>query len=686
MRMNRLPTVLALLSILPVQVRAEHNALLPRPQKIQYGAGQLPLHGLGIQFASLPSSEDRFSATELSRLMAERTGHQLPIWEDRGHGPAIVLKRTGAVDPLPMPDERPGPESRESYHLKVSSSGVEIRADSSAGVFYGVQTLRQLVEGEGDRAVLPEVEIHDWSSLVYRGPMIDMSHGALSTEEEVKRQLDFLARWKNNQYYFYNEASIELDGYPLLNPEGRFTKDQVRRIIAYGRERHIDVIPCLELYGHLHDLFRIEKYSDLGALPHGGEFNPANSKVLELLTDWADQFARLFPSPFVHIGFDETWQIEMAAKKHATGATPTKLFLQQFKGVAGLFEKHGKRVMAWGDIMVKYPGIVSELPAGTIAVPWYYEASPDPEYKKWVVPLVEKGIPHIVASGVHFWNEIAPDYDTSFENIDTFLAAGRKSKALGLINTVWTDDAQNLIRTSWPGIAYGAAAPWQSTPMVRTDFFSDYARVMFSAAVAPEVAAALDRLNRAEISIQKVFGQESMLMMWSDPFSPPTMKAATEHRDDLRQARLQAEDAAEHFYRAQSLGGDPTTLKSLLLASRLIDYAGLKFLNAVEIADRWKEIGPHPDRDQFWRELESEVSYQSHSRLVDQMDGITELRELYRNAWLAEYTPYRLASALRRWDAEYEFWRHLQARFQAFGNTYHEGDTLPSLDAFVKGQ
>src|SRR5262249_15764221 len=169
--------------------------------------------------------------------------------------------------------------------------------------------------------------------------------GALPTEEEIKRQIDFLASWKANQYYFYSEASIELEGYPLLSSKGRFTKDQVRRIIAYGRERHIDVIPCVELYGHLHDLFRVEKYADLAALPHGGEFNPRNPKVMELLSDWAGQLVQLFPSPFVHIGFDETWQIEMAAKKEG-GHTPATQFIQQLNSVAALFQRQGRRVMA----------------------------------------------------------------------------------------------------------------------------------------------------------------------------------------------------------------------------------------------------------------------------------------------------------------------------------------------------
>src|SRR5205809_607797 len=114
---------------------------------------------------------------------------------------------------------------------------------------------------------------------------------------------------------------------------GCFTREQVGRIIAYGRARHIDVIPCLELYGHLHDLFRVERYSDLATIPNGGEFNPANPRVLALLTDWINQFASLFPSPFVHVGFDETWEIETAAKHQGTGTGPAKLYIRQLENV-----------------------------------------------------------------------------------------------------------------------------------------------------------------------------------------------------------------------------------------------------------------------------------------------------------------------------------------------------------------
>jgi len=675
-----------LILILPAACAAEHNPLLPRPQEIHYGTGELALRGLSICIASTPGAEDRFAARELSDALSVRVEGSIPIQEGGGCEHGILLERTGGVDALPVPGEHPGPDSREAYSLKVTADRATARARSSAGLYYAVQTLEQLAEGTGAQGVLPVVEVKDWPSLAYRGVMVDMSHGALPTEKEVERQLDFLARWKNNQYYFYNEASIELTGFHLINPEGRFTKDEVRRIIAYGRERHIDVVPCLELFGHLHDLFRVEKYSDLSDLPHGTEFDPRNPKVMALLSDWVNQIVQLFPSPFVHIGFDETFQIEIAAHEHGTAAQPAELFVQQLTNVDRLFTQRGKTVMAWGDIMVKYPAIVSQLPAGLIAVAWEYDPGPESHYQHWLAPLAAGHIPNMIASGVTCWNQVMPDFTRSFDNIDTFLASGRKSGTMGLINTVWTDDAQNLLRTAWPGMAYGAAAAWQSAPMDHQAFFPDYARLMYAPAVAPEVAAALKALNESQLDLQKVLGDESMLAFWTDPFSPAILKRATEHLADLRATRLAAEEAEEHLDEALSRGGDPLTLESLWFGSQLLDYAGQKFQTAPELVALWRRLGPRrPKDDLWWNEWESQVTYRDHSRLYDLMDAITGLRSQYRSEWLAEYTSYRLGTALGEWDAEYQYWRNLRERLRQFSESSHEGDPLPTLEDFAEG-
>ena len=673
--------VLLMLLPLALPVAAEHSALLPSPQEVSYGTGQLSLTGLSIQLPPDAASEDRFAARQLSACLSSRAGFQVPVATAAVTGRTILLSRTGPVAALAVPDEQPGPDSRESFSIKLATQGGEIRASSSAGLFYGVQTVCQMVEGDEPR--LPEAEVRDWPSMAYRGTMVDLSEGQLPAEDEIKRQIDFLSRWKENQYYFYSETSIELEGYPLLNPGGRYTKSQIRSIIAYGRERHVDVIPCLELYGHLHDLFRLEKYSDLADFPHGGEFNPANLAVKKLLSNWIDQFSELFPSPFVHIGFDETWEIQKTAEQQGKGTTPTKLFIEQLNNVAQGFTRHGKRVMAWADIMVKYPEIVSQLPPGIIAVAWYYDPYEDKEYKHWLVPLVEHRVPHIVAPGVNSWSEIVPDYERSFENIDTFLAAGHKSHALGFMNTIWTDDSQMLMRQSWPGMAYGAAAAWQSKPVNRKQFFSDYAHLIYPGIVAQQVSSALESLAASELRLQKALGQDTMSGLWDLPFTTSTLERCTQHREDLKESRLLAESAQEDLYRAIDAGGDLTTLNSLLFGSRLLDYAGMKFLYAVETADRWHTLGAHPSRDVLRDEFVSQLVAQQHGRLPDLMDTVTELRPLYREAWLAEYTPYRMGSALGRWDAEYEYWRRLQTRLEKFAENYRPEQNLPSLESLM---
>jgi len=219
----------------------------------------------------------------------------------------------------------------------------------------------------------------------------------------MKRHIDFLARWKNNQYYLYSEASIALEGYPILSPDAQFSQDEVRRIVAYARERHIDVVPCMELYGHLHDLFRVERYADLAILPHGIEFDPRNPQVAALLGNWVEQLTDLFPSPFFHIGFDETREAPVvAATDKVTAAT---LYLEQFRLVSGLMQRHGKTMLVWSDMFARYPDLIPQIPSGTIVVPWGYDRT---VYEPYWKPFENSPLPRFIATGVSIWTRLRP--------------------------------------------------------------------------------------------------------------------------------------------------------------------------------------------------------------------------------------------------------------------------------------
>ncbi|HVP48143.1 MAG TPA: beta-N-acetylhexosaminidase [Bryobacteraceae bacterium] len=663
---------------------AGHNRLLPQPQQIRYGEGRFALKGVTISFGSTPLTEDLFAADELAKALSDLTGVPVPVMSGRAAGRTITLYRTGAADPLPGADDRPGPDSRESYAIRITPSHAEIRSPSSAGLYYAVQTLRQLVEQRAGETFLPEVEVRDWPALAYRGFMMDMSHGPLPTEDEIKRQIDFLARWKANQYYFYNEANIELRGYSLLNPGARYSQQQIRRIVDYARARHVDVVPCLELYGHLHDLFRVERYADLGAFPHGGEINPRNPKTQALLHDWVEQLSALFPSPWFHVGMDEPWELEKAGSQAAGGVEPGKLYMEQLKSITALVRQFGKRPMFWADVIngarifVRYPELLSQLPKDVIAVPWHYDVEAD--FSPLVAPFAREKVQQVFAPGIWCWDEISPDFLRSFQNIDGFLADARKYGTMGMINTGWTDASQVLYRTALPAMAYGAAAAWQQTPLDREQFFADYAAAFYSAPVAAEIAPALESLAKAQQLAEKVLGSETIFRLWDDPLTPARLNRLAGNRDSLREIRLLAEEALERLDRAQALKEDTYSLPSLIVAARILDYAGMKYIYAQEMAGYFKTLGNHPNHDDVYFYLAWESSARNHGRIMDLMDEISDLRGVYRSAWLAEYTDHRLRSVLGRWEAEYEYWRRFQTRLWDLIHKFKDGDTLPDLE------
>ncbi len=677
--------------IVPVTLTAAHRPLLPVPQQVQYGSGKLPLRGLTIGFGSTPSPEDEFAAKELSLDLSRRTGTAVPVAPTRPSSPAILLVRTGAVDALPGLDERAGPDSREAYEIRIDAQSAEVRAKSSAGLFYGVLTLRQLVEGDSGDAFFPTVSIHDWPALAYRGFMMDVSHGALPTVEEIKRQIDFLAHWKVNQYYLYSEAQIHLRGYGLVNPDDRYSQDEIRQVIAYARERHVDVIPWPNFYGHMHEIFRVERYAHLALFPHGEEINPLNPQAEALVEDWIRQLAALFPSPWFNIGFDEQWELSRAKLYLGPSVKPEELYINQLKRDAALLHELGKRPMFLANPcggsgeFSKYPELVSELPKYIVAAPWRFypafEAAPD--YSPCVAPFARAHIATFVVPGIWCWDNIAPDFIRSFQNIDGFALVARQYGSLGLINSGWDDYAYALYRAALPGMAYGAVAAWQSKPVDRERFFPDYAAQTYPAKAAADVATGLEKLSAAEYlaldALDVGDATDTYDRLWDDPLTPARLQSAEANRDKLRKMRLLAEDAQEQFQRALAVTHDTYSLPSLLLDARLLDYAGMRYIYAAEIDGFFETLGEKPRRPDVHALLIREIWQVDHGRMADLMKGITSLREQYRAAWQQEYTDYALGVTLGRFDGELQYWRQFTERVWDVANTFKDGDTLPTL-------
>jgi len=657
---------------------AEHRALLPRVQQVAYAEGNLPLKGLGIRFAMKPNAQDQFAAEQLANGLSAVLRENVSVQ----HGKGLTLERTSEGPDVPVDNESAGPNSRESYSITITAKGVDIKARTSVGLFYGVQTLLQMVEGEGSSAVLPEATVQDWPALAYRAFMMDFSHGQLLKVSEIERQLDLLARYKANQYFFYSEMNIEWDGYSIINPGGRYTQAEVRQVIAYARQRHIDVVPCMELFGHMHDLFRTEMFSDIGLPLYGEEFDQRNPKALKVVDDLFDQASKLFPSPWIHVGFDEPWSLGKIGM--TPGRDPYDTFIGVLQHLTDRGREHGKRVMYWADInngastLSNRPDLIKRLPAGAIAAPWAYD--PFPDYTQFVKPLATNGIATMVTPAIWNWNEVFPDYHRSFFNINGLVEAGKKEHTLGVLNTGWTDCSQTLYRQSLAGLAFGAVAGWQTDPVNTNTFFNEYTAIEYPPAAAPEVAMALEQLSTVEEMFEDILGGATQHAFWKDPLEPSRLKRFEKRQADLHKARLLAEEAQEHVNSAMRLAPKDTTLNSLMMAARLFDYLGMKCLYAVEWDGYFKLLQKNPDPKLVTLYIGIQINAQYHSMMSDLMDTITDLREPYRQAWLDENTPYRLDAALVKWDAESRFWHDTWERVEHLLRTRKAGEPFPSIE------
>jgi hypothetical protein len=215
--------------------------------------------------------------------------------------------------------------------------------------------------------------------------------------------------------------------------------------------------------------------------------------------------------------------------------------------------------------------------------------------------------------------------------------------------------------------------------MQQKAFFADYARSQYPADIASDFAAALTSLNEAERDLHAAVGEETTREFWRDPFTTSSLNALKGKQDNLHRARLEAEDALAHFYAIQQAAPQTPHLDTFVFGAQAIDLAGMKFILAGEIVSAWQSLPPHPTRQQFLEAVGVGVSNDTHSRMMDMMDGVTGTRELYRKAWLEQYTPYRLGTAVGHWDAEYLFWLRAQHNFEDFRRSFQSGQELPSL-------
>lgn len=327
------------------------------------------------------------NARLLSEYIEEKTGHKLEVTGEDVAG-AITLT-VGKVS-----------DNEEAYNLVVTPDGVDITGASAAGVFYGMQTLRKsLPIVESEEIELPTVEIVDCPRFGYRGAHLDVSRHFFSVDS-VKRFIDMMALHNMNSFHWHLTDDqgwrFEMKKYPKLNTIGAqraqtvigrnsgkydgipygpylYTQDECREIVAYAAERHITVIPEIDLPGHMQAA--LAAYPELGCT--GGPYEvwqiwgvsddvlcAGNDAVLKFIEDVLAEVVEVFPSEYIHVGGDECpktrWEKcpKCQARIKALGLkddakNSAEMYLQSFviAHAENFLNKYGRRIIGWDEIL-----------------------------------------------------------------------------------------------------------------------------------------------------------------------------------------------------------------------------------------------------------------------------------------------------------------------------------------------
>ncbi len=380
----------------------------------------------------------------------------------------------------------------ESYYLSISENGVKIVAGGEAGRYYAAQTLKQISEAYPDR--LPFLEIRDKPAFPYRGFMLD-SVRHMTPIEDIKKLIDAAALLKLNKFHWHLTDDqgwrIEIDSYPLLNEVasyrngshfgkvhddriygGYYTKREMREIADYCADRHIDVIPEIDMPGHM--VAAIAAYPEISCR---GEEIPVeirqgifpdilcagNPKTLQMIFDILDEVIRIFPCKYIHIGGDEAPKKRWKECRHCQElirelGLETEEELQGWfmNRVAEFLQSRGRKAITWNESLNS--GLLNK---DIIVQMWM-------DRKKLSVDFANSGGNIIVSPFYHYYLDypygMTPLNKTyKFDPILKGLDNQGAGNVAGVETPVWTEhirDFNQLCFMAFPRAAAVAEAGW----------------------------------------------------------------------------------------------------------------------------------------------------------------------------------------------------------------------------------
>lgn len=569
------------------------------------------------------------------------------------------------------------PRRPESYLIHSDPHGVVVAARDEAGVYYGVQTLRQLVRPVSRGIELPSVDIRDWPEMAFRGLSVDLAQGAVPTEAQMRRIIETAAEYKLNVVSFYVQHLVAFRASPLLAPpNAELDGEAIRRLSEVATRNHVTLLPQQQTFGHLHHLLKHELYAELGEAPHGTTLTAGDPAVYRWIESAVSELSALCPGTLFHAGGDETWDLGKGVNKDAVARDgQAKLWADHMTRVAEILRQRGRRTLFWGDIALKAPDQIARLPKDMIAATWTYE--PNERFADYITPFRQAGIDVVVCPSVNNWSKPVPDFDKAVKNIGRFVAEGQRQKAMGMLNTVWFDDGESLFDTVWYGVVYSAAASWEGADSSRERFDESFDWAFYR---APDttIARAVRKLGEVHQAMRDAgFVDADNGQLWLDPYSERGAAVYARVGPQARRIRLLSEEALTGIVNARRrCRRHKDTLDSLEFGARRMDWFGMKAQFAARIQSLYRDACEN-QRDTRRANYDLLNISDINGLVQDLRDETGEMKEQYRKLWLSVNRPYLLNGMLGLYDRELLYWLDKATRMAEIRANYRNTHSLP---------
>lgn len=396
--------------------------------------------------------------------LATRLFNEFPTIHDDKTADLNYVDLQIIIDPAQLQDQ--------GYTLTTSPGHVELIGHDPAGLFYGKQTLTQLLDyARTERVPLPCVQITDWPNFERRGYMLDISRDKVPTMESLFQLIDLLAQLKINEFQLYTEHTFAYTEHQQVwENASPITASEIRLLDEYCRERFIDLVPNQNSFGHMENWLKHEDYLHLAECPtdcntEWGKskqtcLDPTNPQSFELMQDLYAELLPNFSSKRFNIGGDETAELCNGRSKSACNKIGKgQVYLEYIKKLNTEANKHGHTCQIWGDVLLEHPEIIEDIPKNMTIMVWGYKDSHP--FKDELSELEDLELDLYVCPGTSTWRSEIGRNENAFDNLERAAKAGKSYDVTGFLNTNWGDYGHfQPLSVVYPSLIIGASYSW----------------------------------------------------------------------------------------------------------------------------------------------------------------------------------------------------------------------------------